>query len=60
MAVGFAVLGVAAISGTKSAITSEIPFCTATKIQHCDTPAILESFSTDTAWSEHTVVSGFL
>lgn len=60
VAVGFAVLGVAAVSGTKLGVTSEIPFCAAAKIQHCDTPAILKSFSADTAWSEHTVVSGFL
>lgn len=58
--VGFAELGVAAFSGSKSAITSEIPFCAAAKIQHCDTPAILESLSAGTAWTKCTAVSGFL
>lgn len=53
-------LGAAAVSGDKSAVTSENPFSAAAKIQCCDTPAILYLGTVSAAQSKCTAVSGFL
>lgn len=60
VAVRFAMLGAAAVSGDKSAVTSENPFSAAAKIQCCDTPAILYLGTVSAAQSRCTAVSGFL
>lgn len=60
VAVRFAMLGAAAVSGAKSSVTSENPFSAAAKIQHCDTPAILYLGTVSAAQIECTAVSGFL
>lgn len=60
LAVRFAMLGAAAVSGAKSSVTSENPFSAAAKIQHCDTPAILYLGTVSAAESKCTAVSRFL
>jgi len=45
---------------SKSAITSEIPVCTAAEIRYCGTLLIFESGSAGAVWSMRTVASQFL
>lgn len=61
VAVRFPLFGIEAVSGTKATVMNFFhSFGAAAKMQHCDTPAILELGSAGATCNECTSVTGFL